>query len=91
MIPKVKELKAVSSHEVQIVYDDGVTGKVSLSDVIGKGVFAPLKEESFFKKVYIHPESGAIAWSDKLEIDPINVYLQITGKSIDQLPKAEYA
>jgi hypothetical protein len=49
------------------------------SDQVGCGVFAPLRDEAFFRKVQIG-DSGQIAWSGDLEICPDSAYLEITGK-----------
>ena len=43
------------------------------------GVFAPLQDEEFFKKVHVG-DHGQIAWTDEIEICPDAAYLEITGK-----------
>ena len=54
-------------------------GGIDLSDLVGRGVFAPLRDEAFFRKVRIG-DHGQIAWSDDLEICPDSAYPEITGK-----------
>jgi hypothetical protein len=58
---------------------DGVSGVVDLSDSVGRGVFAPLRDEAFFKIVHLG-DHGQIAWSNEIEICPDAAYLEITGK-----------
>jgi hypothetical protein len=67
-------------YKIRVSYADGVTGVIDLSDSVGRGVFAQLKDESFFKQVHIG-DHGQIAWSEEIEICPDAAYLEITGKT----------
>ena len=73
------KVTALAGCKIRVTYSDGVTGVIDLSDTIGKGVFRPLKDEAFFKKVYIG-DHGQIAWSDEIEICPDAAYLELTEK-----------
>ena len=70
---------ALPGHRLEISYPDGTVGVIDLSDSVGKGVFAPLQDEAFFKTVHVG-EFGQIAWSEDIEICPDAAYLEITGK-----------
>jgi hypothetical protein len=70
----------LSGYKVRVTYADGVTGVIDLSDIAGVGVFGPLKDETFFKKVYVG-DHGQIAWSDEIEICPDAAYLEATRKN----------
>lgn len=74
-------------HRLEVTFPDGVTGIIDLSDSVGRGVFAPLKEESFFRQVHIG-EYGQIAWNEEIEICSDAAYLEITGKYSRQLAHA---
>jgi hypothetical protein len=78
MVRPVK-ITALPGHKIRVDYTDGVSGVVDLSDSVGRGVFAPLKDEAFFKKVHVG-DHGQIAWTDEIEICPDAAYLEITGK-----------
>jgi hypothetical protein len=78
MVRPIK-VTALSGHTLRVDYSDGVTGVIDLSDSIGQGVFAPLTDEAFFRKVHLG-NHGQIAWTDELEICPDAAYLEITGK-----------
>ena len=78
MIRPVK-IAALPGYKIRVDYADGVTGIVDLSDSVGRGVFAPLQDAAFFKKVHIG-DHGQIAWTDEIEICPDAAYLEITGK-----------
>ncbi len=72
-----------SDHKIRVTYADGVTGILDLSGLAGRGIFAPLKDEAFFKTVYIG-DHGQIAWSDEMEICPDAAYFEITGKKSEE-------
>ena len=74
-------------YKLEVSYPDGVVGVIDLSDSVGRGVFAPLLDEAFFKSVYIG-DYGQIAWSDEIEICSDAAYLEITGKYSPQLAHA---
>jgi Protein of unknown function (DUF2442) len=76
-------IEAISGFRLRITYSDGVEGVIDLSGDVGRGVFAPLANEAFFRTVHIG-EFGQIAWSEEIEICPDAAYREITGKSATQ-------
>ena len=66
-------------------YSDGVSGELDLSHLAGRGVFAAWDEPGCFERVHVAPHR-AIAWSDELELCPDALYMDLTGKSLDELP-----
>ncbi len=81
---KAIDVKAIGNYNISVSFDDGVRGVVDLSYLIQKGIFRELSDPSLFAKVYTTGE--AIAWSDELEIDALNIYAKIVNK-----PPAEVA
>jgi len=72
------DVKAIGNHNISVSFNDGISGIVDLSDLIQKGIFRDLQDPIFFAKVYTTGE--AIAWSDDLEIDALNIYAKIVKK-----------
>jgi esterase/lipase superfamily enzyme len=66
-------VNALPEYKIEVTFDDGVSGVVDLKDLIGKGVFSALHDESLFNKVYATGYS--IAWSEELEIDSVALYI----------------
>ena len=80
---KATTVKAISNNKISISFDDGIYGIVDLSELIQKGIFRELNDPNFFAKVYTTGE--AIAWSDDLEIDALNIYAKIVKKEPSEL------
>lgn len=73
-----------SGYKLHLKYDDGTIGVVDLSDLIGKGVFTALSDAAVFETVTIG-EHGELRWTDNLDLCGDALYLQITGKSAEDL------
>jgi hypothetical protein len=82
---KATDVKAIGNYKIMVAFDDGISGIVDLIDLIQKGIFRELKDPNFFAKVYTTGE--AIAWSDDLEIDALNVYAKIVKKEPSELAR----
>jgi hypothetical protein len=74
---------ALPGYRIELVFPDGTTGVIDLSDSVGKGVFAPLQDEAFFKTVHVGA-FGQIAWSEDIEICSDAAHLELTGESSDE-------
>lgn len=71
-------------HKIHVEYDDGVSGDVDLHGLVGNGVFAALEDSTVFEAVTVG-QHGQIRWTEDLEICSDAVYLQVTGKSVEEL------
>jgi hypothetical protein len=79
-MPRLVELKPLKKYRLWLRYDDGAQGEVDLSDLAGRGVFKAWDNESPFETARIG-DDGEIAWSDELDLCPDSVYMQLTGKT----------
>jgi len=71
-------------YRIWLRYADGVQEEVEPSHLVGRGVFAAWRAPAFFAGVHIAAGDG-IAWSEKLDLCPDALYLQITGKSPEDI------
>ena len=78
------EVKALPKYKLWVRYLDGVQGEVDLSHLAGKGVFSIWSDYSVFEGVRIG-EGGEIVWNENIDLCPDSIYMQITGKSAEQL------
>ena len=77
-------IEARSGYRIWIQYNDGTSGEVDLSHLAGKGVFAAWNDRRFFESVRL-AEGGGIAWGKDLELCPDDIYMRLTGKSVEEL------
>ena len=74
------KVEALPGYRLRLTYPDGVEGIIDLSGDVGRGVFAPLADEAFFRTVYVG-QYGQIAWSEDLEICPDSAYHDVTQQA----------
>ena len=86
---KATDVKAIGDYKISVAFDDDVAGVVDLNDLTQKGIFRVLRDPSLFAKVYTTGE--AIAWSDELEIDALNIYAKIVNKDPSELVEKHFA
>jgi hypothetical protein len=80
---KVSSVRPLPGYQLNVVFDDGVSGTIDLKNFIETGIFSVLKDEQLFSKVYTNANS--IAWSDELEIDALTVYADVSGKKPENI------
>ena len=82
------EVEPRDGYRIWIRYSDGSSGEVDLSHLAGRGVFDAWENRAFFENVSIASD-GAISWEEDLDLCPDAIYMQLTGKSIeDMMPSA---
>jgi hypothetical protein len=82
VIPYLKSASAISMYKLHLVFDDGISGVIDLSNWKGKGVFKYWDFEENFKNFTI-TGLKKLEWNDKIEMDPDAFYLKLTGKTFD--------
>ena len=83
-LPKLVEVKACEGYRIWVRFDDGVSGEVDLSHLVGKGVFKAWDDPEFFKGVYVD-EGHAIAWSEEIDMCPDAAYMEVTGLTVEEV------
>jgi hypothetical protein len=71
-------------YKLYLEYDDGVTGEVDLSHLVGNGVFAAWNDPTVFETVTVG-KHGEMRWTKDLELCGDAMYLQLTGKCAAEL------
>ena len=56
----VTEVHPLPRHQLTVTFEDGVHGRVDLSERLVGPVFGPLRDESLFGRAYI--EYGTVVW-----------------------------
>ena len=86
---KATDVKAIGDYKISVAFDDDVSGIIDLSYLVQKGIFRELSDPILFAKVYTTGE--AIAWSDELEIDALNIYAKIVNKEPSEVAEKYFA
>jgi len=78
------EVKPLSGYKLWLKYNDGVSGEVDLSYLVGKGVFSVWKDYDIFESVRLG-KKGELIWDKNLDLCPDSLYLKLTGKSPENI------
>ncbi|MHB9028814.1 MAG: DUF2442 domain-containing protein [Candidatus Latescibacterota bacterium] len=85
MFHKATNIKLIGGYCLEVVFDTGKRGVVDLSDLPGEGgVFSPLSDPEYFRKVYVHTELGVLTWPNGADIAPETIYSLATGKPLPE-------
>jgi hypothetical protein len=83
MLKDIVKVKPLKDFHLQLEFEDGATGEVDIRKLVKfRGVFEPLKDESFFAKVEVNPEWGTVFWPNGADLDPDVLYSLVTGEEI---------
>jgi len=77
---KITHAKALPGYRLELHYERGESGVVDLSALLGRGVFSAWEDPSVFSAVRV-TEEGAVEWPGDIDLCPDALYLQMTGKS----------
>ena len=78
------DVTALGDYRIWIRYSDGSAGEVDLAHLAGRGVFSAWDDRRYFEDVHLGP-AGAIAWGEDIELCPDALYIQVTGKPLEEL------
>lgn len=84
MFPRVKEVRHAGEYRLELSFTDGTTREVDLRGrIAGRGgVFVPLQDLEFFKRVRVDSEAGTIVWPNGVDLCPDVLYSLATGKPV---------
>lgn len=76
----VISVEALENYKLKVKFYDNLEGVVSISKKWLTGVFAPLVDQTIFKKVYVDKDSCAVTWSIEdgyIDLAPDTMYKEI--------------
>jgi len=77
-------VQARSNYRIYLEFSDGSKGEVDLSHLAGQGVFEVWNDYGFFEQVHLG-DCREIKWNDEIELSADSLYLDLTGKSPEEL------
>ena len=81
---RVTEVRVRKRFELELRFDDGVSGVVDLGDLAGDGVFSSWLDPGAFEDVSIG-SGGELAWACGVDLCADALYLRLTGKMPEEI------
>lgn len=81
---QITRVDVLQGYRLALAFDDGITGTVDLSGLVGKGVFACWSDHTVFANVRIG-SSGELVWGATADLCPDALYLKVTGKRPEEV------
>ena len=78
------QVEARDGYRLWVRFDDGVEGEVDLSSRAGRGVFKVWDDPGVFESVSVTPHR-TIRWTEDAELCADAVYLDITGRDVEEI------
>jgi len=79
-VPRVTTVHVLDGYTVRLSFQDGTVGTVDLAGLRNRGgVFEPLHDPDYFRRVRVDEELGTIVWPNGVDLDPC-------GLQADALP-----
>jgi len=83
MLKDIVAVEPLGEYKLYLRFEDGIEGLVDVSQLIEfSGIFAPLKDVSYFNQVQLNSELGTIFWPNEADLDPDVLYAIIKGEPI---------
>jgi hypothetical protein len=76
----VIEVRPEPDYCLFVRFQDGLAGRVRLQPETLTGVLAPLRDVTFFERVFI--DSGAVAWPGEIDLAPDAMYDEVSRQAI---------
>jgi hypothetical protein len=81
---KITAFKVLDNYRVWLCFDDGAEGEIDLTHLVGQGVFAVWRDYEFFRQAFV-ADYGALTWPGELDLCPDSLWLQVTGRTVEEL------
>ena len=81
MLPHVTAVRHIRDYTLELTFTDGAQGEIDFRNrIVGRGgVFAPLENLDFFRRVEVDPEAGTLVWPNGVDFCPDVLYSEATG------------
>ncbi|OGO33516.1 MAG: molybdopterin-guanine dinucleotide biosynthesis protein A [Chloroflexi bacterium RBG_16_54_18] len=89
MLKGIVQVTPLQDYRLELQFEDEVKSTIDIRSFVKfTGIFAPLKDNSYFQKVQVNPELGTICWPNGADLDPDVLYSQITGETLPNFEEA---
>lgn len=76
---KITKVQVKQHYVLDVLFEDGIQGEISLSDRLFGPMFEPLRDPAFFARASVDA-FGAICWPNGADIAPDAIYAKFISK-----------
>jgi len=69
-MPRLVEARYLREHVVWLRWSDGAQGEVDLADELDGPIFEPLKDQSYFRRFVLSPDTHTLVWPNGADLAP---------------------
>ena len=86
MFPRITDVRHVDKYRLELTFSNGVKAELDFRNrIVGRGgVFTPLEDIDFFKRVKADPEIGTLVWPNEVDFCPDVLYSEATGEPLPE-------
>ena len=86
MLKDIVQVQSRGGYRLWLRFEDGVEGELDFEPLLSfEGIFAALRDPSYFAQAEAHPDLGTLAWPNGADWDPLVLYSLITGRPVEEL------
>ena len=63
--------------KLELTFNDGVVGELDLAAELDGQIYEPLKDKTFFSKVYLNPDTETIEWPNGADFAPEYLHAKV--------------
>ena len=83
MLTDIVEVRTVGGLRLFLRFADGTSGEIDLETMLSfDGVFAPLRDPTYFARVQVNPDLGTIVWANGADLCPDVLHQRVTGQPL---------
>jgi hypothetical protein len=90
MFPRITHVRHVEAYRLELTLTNDEKAELDFRDrIVGRGgVFTPLEDIEFFKRVRVDPEIGMLVWPNEVDFCPDVLYSEATGQPLPEFEMA---
>jgi hypothetical protein len=74
MNPRVKSVRALEGHELEVSFDNGESRRFDVKPYLGRGLFVRLRDQDAFRAVRV--VAGSVEWANGLDLSYDTLYAE---------------
>jgi len=80
MFPRITNVRHIEEYRLELTFSNSEKAELDFRNrIVGRGgVFAPLENVDFFKRVRVDPEIGTLVWPNEVDFCPDVLYSDLS-------------